>query len=215
MPRSPFYVSKDPIDVNFHAYCIATIFRFHPEQALKDLILVSDISLFALMLILYIVSVEGLFGAGEKPSCKVVCRQGAGALGRGGRHFYSFLSFACSHIHVGAGSKIFVAAKPRSNFSCSCSPVKKHSPSLSSFSLPFLILIHHLLVVHHVPPGGYQWLHTACLFISYMQDCRCGGEQRKYPGKRARRKPTAPHPVGNPFPSRASILAIWLNECRL
>ena len=50
IPRLPFYASKDPIDVNFHAYCIATIFRFHPKQALKDLIQVSGMSVSTVIL---------------------------------------------------------------------------------------------------------------------------------------------------------------------
>lgn len=36
--RTPFYTSRDPIDVNFYVYAIVAIFRFDPEKATAELL---------------------------------------------------------------------------------------------------------------------------------------------------------------------------------
>ena len=36
--KVPFYASPEPIDVNFYAYAMAGIFRFHPQAALEELL---------------------------------------------------------------------------------------------------------------------------------------------------------------------------------
>jgi len=81
-PHQPFYASTEPIDVNFYAYCIAAVFRFHPQQALQELIQVRcrarSLALFGFM------GCAGVFGAGEEPRYQVSCSEGTGVVGCGG-----------------------------------------------------------------------------------------------------------------------------------